>query len=457
MPNSLILALSPLDIPRENLVHESAEERATFGLFSVTATDHLLTAGEATIGDQDLRYGPHVPGYPIAEWLVWNWWRLRWEIGQPPPATDEKHAHWNLAHQISTIGRGYAWPNIMIDSDGVYTSLSSFPSRSPETSSFRYIGAQRQTVPVRSLETAIEDFVDVVLTRLDAASLRNTNLHCLWKELQKERTDANLAQLRRLEAQLGLDPDEAEETEIRCRLDDALRLGENALGEIAADAALSGNALGMMMTPRDFAHIAHRHGFETRLNDVMTLRATNRLPQPEQVEAWRWGEQAAKMVRFQEGFNGGPIADTTLAAFAGSMRDTVSSPRWNSSKISFVLVGEGPARISIRARRKTGRRFDLARLIGDQVFTAQNNASPEPLQPATRTSSYRQRAQRAFAAELLSPFTAIDDMLGGDYSEEGQDRVAKHFDVSSLTIRNQLLHHRRIRPEDAPDIMGESL
>ena len=41
MPDELIVALSQVSIPQENLVYESTEERATFGLFSVTANDHL--------------------------------------------------------------------------------------------------------------------------------------------------------------------------------------------------------------------------------------------------------------------------------------------------------------------------------------------------------------------------------------------------------------------------------
>lgn len=91
-------------------------------------------------------------------------------------------------------------------------------------------------------------------------------------------------------------------------------------------------------------------------------------------------------------------------------------------------------------------------MIGDQVLGLRMDYADEPLLPATRARSYHQKMQRAFAAELLSPFDAVVDMLGGDYSEERQTEVAEHFRVSPWTIQTQLVNRRRIDPRGAPDI-----
>jgi Zn-dependent peptidase ImmA (M78 family) len=56
--------------------------------------------------------------------------------------------------------------------------------------------------------------------------------------------------------------------------------------------------------------------------------------------------------------------------------------------------------------------------------------------------------QRSFAAELLSPFDAVDDLLDGDYSAESQLDAAEHFKVSELTIRTLLVNHGRLQRED---------
>lgn len=456
MPGELIVELSQVSIPQENLVYESAEERATFGLFSVLANNHLLTEG-AEVDKQELRHGPYVSGHPIAEWLAWNWWRLRWEVGRP--SDEDAACRWNFAHRMATIGEGYAWPNITIFSDGVHSSLFSAPSRSPETSLFRYFGASgHQTVPGASLETAIDGFVANILTRLEEAGIGESNLHRLWNELKMERAGPELTRFRRLEAQLGYDPDGAEEVAIRLRLDDATRLGEEALGEIAADATLSADALSSMISAGDLTDIARQNGTEANPNDAITLGDMTDPPQPGQVEAWRLGKRVAQAIRTQASMDGQPISDGTLAGFAGCMSNAISRQSGHSSTISFALdENDSRTRMSLRSRWETGRRFDLARLIGDRLLCNQIHGSAEPLFPATRAPSYRQKMQRAFAAELLSPFAIVDDMLGGDYSDEKQNEVAKYFEVSPMTIQTQLVNHRRIGLDDAPDIVDHAL
>jgi hypothetical protein len=78
-------------------------------------------------------------------------------------------------------------------------------------------------------------------------------------------------------------------------------------------------------------------------------------------------------------------------------------------------------------------------LIGDRLFIAGGR-----LHPATHTSTYRQKAQRSFAAEILCPFLVLDDLLDGDYTAEAQQDAADHFAVSPMTIEAQLKNHRRI-------------
>ena len=452
MPNELVIALSP-----ETLDAGSAEERATFGLFSMTANNHLLTEG-VEVDKQELRHGPYVSGYPIAEWMAWNWWRLRWETGYG--ADTNAISPWHFAHRMTTIGGGYAWPNITIFSDGVYSSLLSTPSRSPETSLFfRYIGASgSQMIPADSLEMAIDGFVEDTLTKLDAADVRGTNLHCLWTELKMEREDNNLTRFRRLEAQLGYDPDEADEDAIHHRLEDAMTLGEEALGEIAADATFGDDALGNMMSAGDLTDIAQGNGFDANPNDAITLSDMTELPQPFEAVAWQLGKLAAQAIRIQERLDASPISDTTLADYAGTISEAISSKRGYPSKISFALDSNGSTRVSLRSRWETGRRFDLARLVGDRVLRNQINVGVEPLLPVTHAFSYRQRAQRAFAAELLSPHAAVADMMNRDYSnEEKQNEVAEHFAVSLLTIQNQLRNGGYIGRDDAPDLIDRSL
>ena len=448
MSGSLTISLSP-----EVLDLGSPEERATFGLFAMTVNDRLLTQGIET-DSSVVGYGPHVSGYPLAEWLVWNWWRIRWELGRP---RESNAGHrWDFAHQMLTVGDGYVWPNIAISSDGMNAFFTSRQSSDPDAVLFRYLGAfRREEVSALALEEAIDGFLGDILSRLEDNGLLETNLHCLWNDLTTERESGELTRYRRLEALLGFDPDDADENAMGRRLDDAARLGEEALGELAADATLDEDPLNGMAWSQDIFDVARQRGFDARPNDAIELFDTADVPPPGTVEAWRLGEGIAHKVRLQEDLDGQRISNDRLTQFAGTVSAAISDTQRRSQNFSFALDGrEGPARVSLRSRWVTGRRFELARLIGDRLVSTQINQSNENIFPATRSYSYRQKMQRAFAAELLSPFAAIDEIAAGDYSEEKQNEIATHFKVSPMTIQAQLVNNGRLRLEEAPDIFG---
>ena len=104
--------------------------------------------------------------------------------------------------------------------------------------------------------------------------------------------------------------------------------------------------------------------------------------------------------------------------------------------------------IALRSKWETSRRFEFARLLGDRLFNENTYNDQEPLSPATRSYSYRQKAQRAFSAELLSPWPVVKEMLGSDYSDENQEHIADHFQVSYRTINTLLRNNVDIRDED---------
>jgi Zn-dependent peptidase ImmA (M78 family) len=102
------------------------------------------------------------------------------------------------------------------------------------------------------------------------------------------------------------------------------------------------------------------------------------------------------------------------------------------------------AKVVLRSKWETGRRFDLARLLGDRIVGDKS----QRLFPATPTTTYRQKFQRAFAAELLCPYEALEDQLADDYSDEKQEDAANQFRVSPLTIRTILVNRGKIARDD---------
>ena len=152
----------------------SPEEAATAGVLSLQANGTSLTEGVA-LDDDVLQPGPLASAYPLAEWLVWNWWRLRWE-----PTPPHIGRSWAFAHRLSTIGGGYCWPNVEISTDGERVHLTSAPSVEPRAGTFRYVGAPRsETVTASSFESAVAAFVRCVLAQLSKHGVAASNLGML--------------------------------------------------------------------------------------------------------------------------------------------------------------------------------------------------------------------------------------------------------------------------------------
>jgi hypothetical protein len=435
MPASLEISLAP-----ERLEEGSAEERACFGLFTIRCGAVELTAGLDSFVAA-YRAGPLVSGYHAAEWFAWNWWRLRHEPRTRAP-------DWWRAHRMTAIGEGYVWPNLAIWSDGVRTVLHAEPSPRPDARPFRYLGAHPCVVPSEHFEQALDRFVPQIIGRLRDRAVGDTNLDRLWSELTEERRDPGAARRRRLEALMGQDPDEASEAAVDQLLADAEFLGEQAVEELAADVPQGDGGL---PSAAELSHRAETGGYASDPRDMVRL-APGVLPGSAEVPAWWLGAAAAQALRKQAGLSGEVLSDERLADLAGVEAGALADTD-TGSPLSFTLdCGGTGGRLVLRSRWKTGRRFELARLLADHLVASQDGC----LHVATRAYTYRQKMQRAFAAEFLSPFEAVCEMLGGDYSAEAQADVAAYFRVSDLTIRTLLVAHRRVERDELDEDVVQS-
>ena len=426
--SNLLITLTPA------LLDEGPDyEKSAFGLLEIRAAGRALTAAVSDDFNGS-RYagGPYVSGYHLAEWLVWNWWRLRWEPRLPTDRTPP--LDWDLSHRMSDIGAGYLWPNVTISCDGFQCDLLSERSDETDTPSFYYLGAPMVTVSASAFEQVVDQFTTFILDRLQSDGIADSNLHTLWNDLTAERNDPELTRFRRVEALLGFDPDEIDESRIENLLNDADLLGENALRELATGAAND------IVSAAQIIDATAEVGFDVNSRDALRLNYPLGM-QWGQTAAWRIGVAAAKAVRQQSGLSEQPVSDHRLADMAGTSVSSITSLQCTNKSSWIFRPAQGSTRVALRQWRKTGRRFDMARLIGDMLFSEERFTLFEPCAPATRSYSYRQKAQRAFAAELLSPWETVHAMLGNDHSPENQERVAEYFEVSPLTIGTLLINN----------------
>ena len=403
------------------------EERATTGRLEIQAGGLVLTEGVA-YGQDSLLPGPLISAYPLAEWLVWNRWRLLWE---PRPAAPSRE--WAFAHQLSSVGSGYLWPNIELASDGHRVRLTSAPPADPCPSAFRYVGAPRSVaIAATELETAINAFAQQVLDELRRSRISESNLHVLCEEAEREREDG-MSLVRRIEAALGDDPGEGDEAAIKNRVADILVLGKAAVMELAAGGAPSGAS--KLRSCLDHA------GFDAAPADAIELRHSTSLDGWGATPAWMLGVALAQEARETVGLQGEPLTNAVFCDLAGIQPRSLERHERGTEEVSFEWRDDSRARIALRSKWTTGRRFDLARLLVDRWLP---DGKLEAVLPATRAYTYRQKVQRAFAAEFLAPIDAVDAFLDGDVADARQEDAAQHFEVSPLAIRAILVNNDRI-------------
>ena len=168
-----------------------------------------------------------VSAYPLALWIASSWWRLRWE--PLPFRTEVADVSWRLAHEMPAAGFGFLWPLLRFDSDG---SSIGVDCRSNSTSQepVRYLTSFHEIIPAATFENTLEDFVALVIARLSMLDVTGTALQQLWSELREERSDPGLTWVRKMEALLGYDPDEAPE-QILTRLERLSAISGVAAGD----------------------------------------------------------------------------------------------------------------------------------------------------------------------------------------------------------------------------------
>ena len=116
--------------------------------------------------------------------------------------------------------------------------------------------------------------------------------------------------------------------------------------------------------------------------------------------------------------------------------------------MAFALDDQdGESRVVLRSRRRTGRRFEAARLLADCLLVG----TDDRLRPATGAATYRQKMQRAFAAELLCPVGSLLDVLADDFSDDARVGAAERFGVSPLAVMAVLANNGFADWEDARD------
>lgn len=416
---------------------ELAPDEATLAAIEISAPGECLSRLSDESGEE--RDFVCVSGYRLACWISRNWWRLLFEAERDGFLDDPI---WLDGHSLTSIGEGWLWPRITIAADGDSVVLRSRPSRRNSVEPLAFVSQTEVRAPRKEFADTAGWFVERVLDRLRTLNVEAPDLRSSWGELSAERSDTEIAQYRELEGSLGFEPDGAAPQTVNRLYRDRKRLGTRAMTEVVA----SGRSGGVPLTSDVIEREARNSGFGSELGNLSWLADLADDFGVAKEPAWGFGEDAARRVRRRASLSDGPVENHRLGELCGIVpTGLVDDARF--APLAFALhSSRSSGSVVFRSRWETGRRFELGRLLGDVVLFRNS----ERLHPATRAETFRQRAQRAFAAELLCPYDSLRDFMKGDKSEMAREEAARHFRVSTRAVTTILVNKGDLSRDHLP-------
>lgn len=407
---------------------------ATAALLDMYVDNISLTRNQ-DIWAETVRDNVFVSAYPLAMWFASSWWRLNHE----PLPPQQPGLGWRMVHELGAANHGFVWPRVIFVPDGEAIHVWAEASMTPDQS-VQYLQALEvpKLITLTGFQQSVERFMHSVLARLDAKELAGSNLAHLWTLVQEDLADPAAFRRRKLEAELGFDPEECPEQALNAALQWESQVGDVALSELAPAISASGaspdlavigrlaSADGIVgtpdVTPDSIDHLNHGAQWERAIHD-------------------------ARALRHKMGHVSGPIPNRSLHDLLGLSSEAVanfSAPVARSPVAVAVPTKGHQLKFVPRKRSPAGQRFELARFLGEYLRLSTGESR---WLASTDLATSRQKYQRAFAAEFLCPIDSLTSFLGGDFSSYAIEEAADKFDVSEQTITNMLLnngyiHHR---------------
>ena len=381
---------------------------------------------------KSIRNSIYGPLYPVAEWIAMNWWPLLHENDAPHTVRARTYAH---RHNLHSASEGFSLPNLLFRPSGRMMDLAWTAKRIPATG-IEFLESGSDSLPADSVSDEIVNFLMAVIGRLESEGISGTPLQNEWSAIQS--MDSDEKEFCEFAASLGEDP---------FSLDDGSR---EQMVELAA--RIPSELSGEFIAAIDFGNLADHL---RNLNEALELAATslppliipileNALrPSPNLGTPWENGYVLARHLREKLGLNGHLLADDTTLAHAIHVEDTFldraasadCNPLWSGFDALVAPSNKGGSVFMIGKTRGDSRRYAFCRALYDSLSGASS-----ALVSKARTD--RQRANRAFAAELLAPSDLLRERVNQEVADEALVMdLAEEFGVYELVIRHQLTNH----------------
>ena len=416
------------------------ELSATWASLKIRAGDSVITSVLDTRA-RTVRDFVHVPLYPLAEWLVTNWWFLTCEFENP---IKEGDPGFHRRHALGPSREGYAFPNLKIVSSGARTHLCWTGESSPWTR-VTFLNQGETWIDSSQFREICAALIDRVIRRLVSLDIDNTLLQEEWAAIQA--ADEEEVRFCGIAAGLGWDPYDLSDAG-----SDWIHLLAEKLGDMLDEAIPALDTQPMYLSEglnaiTDAVAAAKRRSLP--LERLRSLRDdVCRNGKPEDPNPWETGYGWARRLRRKLDLDGDALPTMKKMADAlgenGNSIDHVTKPNFNyqTTLVDGVITwndDDNPA-FAFRQRGDHGRRFSFCRALAEVL------AHPGSDTLLTRAHSERQQRNRAFAAEFLAPSAGLRKMISRSVlDDEDIDELAVEYGVSSRVIEHQIMNHRIAR------------
>ena len=385
----------------------------------------------------------YVPSFPLAEWLVGNWWALFFEPSRgetPPPETTLRFPTqyaWVDRHCVRTAESGLFLPDLHIYSNGPGVSVfwseddpQAYPSAPGH---FLYSGFAQ--LELRPAMTAVSEFVSKVLAWCNGLTEpRVERLRADWDAITG--ADEEEQAFCRAAGRLGLDPYAIDDWEpgladflsagLGTRIDDAI-VGDLLESECPSNVQsswewMSGVERSFELSAGAVPQVNAGTGFRTAKDQgyfvARQVRGLAGLAADEPID---------DVGEFSRRIGGSPLSFETHNHLPS--KTVLGAVGWRGGQ-EPVLAGPCPSHPNTQ-------RFLKAR----GLFQAMIGCAQGP-RLVTRAYTWDQQAARSFAAELLAPQETLaqhaSPEMTPDERSQLQDDLAHQFKVSTEVVHLQL-------------------
>jgi hypothetical protein len=402
------------------------ELRATWARLQIEVGGHVLTRlVDAKNGS--VRSGVYLPLYPLAEWVATSWWSLLCEP-LSPSRTDQKA--FRSRHDVICASEGYCLPSVMLEPTPPILAVR-WNATDGVGATVRFIESGEAHVGVDQAQQEMERLVWAVIRRLEDNGIRGTYLQDEWQAVQD--ADEEERAFCRAAAELGVDPYSTDENLTQAIVNCSNMLTPETLWEFNAAA----NPAKLVDEAKLIVSRAEQLATEAPSAQLRQAKTALSAGARQGIFPWERGYWLATRLRDELGWGKAPtktVGDLVQKLGVPDSRTTELPPF-----VQSLLKVDRNEHVGflVPAGREESTRFSICRSLCDYLVGGMN-----AVHLATRSQTYSQALNRAFAAELLAPAASLRDELSGTLvSAEEIDELAGHYGVSQLVIQHQVENH----------------